>query len=122
MMTKYPDVLTPLLDRIDPTFGRNIWCGQGWWDLLVKMHRELMDVDPNYRLYQVKEKFGELRVYGSSSEPHLAPQVKSIIERYERVSLLTCEVTGNAGQLMKRQGVFKTLSNEFLSDGWEPVN
>lgn len=36
--------------------------GRGWHPLLQRLHSDLLAVDPGYRVNQVKEKYGELRV------------------------------------------------------------
>lgn len=122
MMKKYPDSLKPLLDRIDPAFERTISCDKGWWDLLVSLHKEIMELDPNYGIYQVKEKYGTLRFYYRCSGPQQAKWIDKIIARYERISSLTCEVTGGAGQLMQRGLQYKTLHRSFEEEGWMPVD
>lgn len=119
VVTTYPESLKPLLDRIDPTFGKVISCDSGWWGLLESLHREFLEVDPNYRLYQIKEKFGSLRVYFAPSSPQFEERLSAIASRHERISQLTCEVTGKAGQLMVKDGRYKTLSRSFMEDGWE---
>lgn len=119
VMTIYPDNLKPILDKIDPTFGRMLECDSGWWDLIEDLHNEINEIDPDYRIYQVKEKFGALRFYYAPSNPDFKDRIDSIVARYERISLLTCEVTGKPGQLMFRDGVWKTLHRSFFDEGWE---
>lgn len=121
VMTIYPQRLQPILDRIDPTFGRLFHCDSGWWGLIEDMHEEIMRIDPEYRLYQVKEKFGALRVYYSPSSPIFKEDIDKIIARYERLSILTCEVTGKPGELMVRNGIFKTLNRSFAGEEWQPA-
>lgn len=120
-MSMYPQSLKPVLDRIDPTFGRHLNCEQGWWNIIEKMHAEFMMCDPEYRLYQVLEKCGGLRVYFAPSSPHFANDLERIAKRYERVSYTICEITGKAGELMERNGVYKTLCRDFINDGWQPA-
>lgn len=120
-MNEYPDDLRPVLERIDPTFGRTIDCDKGWWPLIVKMHQEMAAIDPDYRIYQIKEKFGGLRFYFAPSGPLFSPQMLDIANYYERRSYSTCETTGNPGVLMRKDGRLKTLNKSFVSDGWEVV-
>ena len=37
--------------------------GPGWRSLLTDLHKELIKIDPDYKLLQSKEKWGILRVY-----------------------------------------------------------
>lgn len=121
-MDSYPPGLLPLLDKIDPTFGQNIDCGEGWWPLLEQMHSRIIEIDPDYRIYQIKEKFGSLRFYFASSEPSRENAIRKIVLTYERLSILTCEKTGKPGEIMTKGGVYKTLHRSFTSDGWVPVS
>lgn len=107
--------------RLDPTFGRHIDCDEGWHDLICKMHNEIIDVDPDYSIYQIKEKFGVLRVYFKATGPVQEKKIWSIVQRYERASSLTCELTGKPGRLMRKSGQFKTLHSSFEEQGWVPV-
>ena len=120
-MNKVERNLQDVKNRIDPTFGRNIDCGEGWHDLISKMHQEILSVDPDYSIYQIKEKFGVLRVYFKATGPVLEKQIWPIVQRYERASSLICELTGKPGQLMRKDGLFKTLHSSFQDQGWVPV-
>ena len=115
------EVLKDIANRLDPTFGTSIDCESGWNDLLCKMHAEIIEIDPDYSLYQIKEKLGSLRVYFKASGPDKAEQISRIVRRYERASSLTCEKTGLAGQLMKKTGQYKTLHSSFEEQGWALV-
>lgn len=120
-MTIYPENLKPILDRIDPTFGRFIDCDSGWWPLIEKAHQELLAIDPDYRIYQIKEKFGTLRFYFAMSNPMFSKQMNDIVAYYERRSASTCEVTGQPGVLMSKDGRYRTLNKSFLEQGWTEV-
>jgi hypothetical protein len=37
------------------------WCPPGWRDLVLEIHRALLLVDPDYKIAEIKEKFGQLR-------------------------------------------------------------
>lgn len=120
-MKEATNLMEAVLDRIDPTFGKTIDCEEGWYDLILTMNSEIEKIDPDYRIYQVKEKFGSLRVYFQTSGPQFEKKIWDIIKRYERASQLTCEKTGKPGLLMKKDGHFKTLHPSFMNEGWEPV-
>lgn len=34
-----------------------------WYELIIECHEKLLAIDPDYKLHQVKEKFGGLRYY-----------------------------------------------------------
>lgn len=92
---------------------------EGWYQLVVDCDKELSQVDPNYKIYQIKEKFGKLRYYHQSSESfneQIYLKTSFVIRKYENLSACTCEATGKPGVLMKSlSGWYKTLSPEFVS-------
>lgn len=121
-MSEYTPQMVQMLDRMDPTFGRLIDCGQGWWPLISELHNKISALDEDYRIYQIKEKFGVLRFYYASSKPHLQDQINALVSEYELLSSQTCEITGGLGEIMFRNGVYKTLSKSFIDEGWKPVS
>lgn len=44
------------------------WCPPEWEDLVVRLDEEIAKVDPDYKVLQVKSKFGGLRYYYRTSE------------------------------------------------------
>lgn len=76
------------------------WCGywlpDGWADLVFKLHNDLLMTDPDYKVVQVKEKFGELRYY---VEPGLSDAGKQLISEAETKSLSICQDCGKPGSL-----------------------
>lgn len=117
----YPETLKPVLDRIDPTFGKTIDCDKGWWDLVVLCDKELASIDPNYSIFQIKEKFGGLRYYFKPSKHELNHEMNRVVAKFEKICAMTCEKTGFHGYLMVRNGIFKTLNKSFINDGWTEV-
>lgn len=120
-MTSSVNDLSDVISKIDPTFGKTIHCEEGWNQLIIELHTRIMDIDPEYRIYQIKEKFGGLRFYFSPSSPQFQQEISRLVSNYERMSYLVCERTGKPGELMKRNGTFKTLHSSFTGEGWTPV-
>ena len=119
----YPDYLQPVLDRIVGDFERGIFCDKGWWPLIADLHAEIVNIDPDYSIYQVKEKFGGLRYYTAPSNPLLSEKIGAVVSKYEAIAAKTCEATGASGTLMRRNGCLKTLNESFVNDNsWQPVN
>lgn len=57
----------------------------GWHELARKMIQECKIVFPDFKIYELKEKFGALRCY------HNGPQeVDDITDRYENLTSKTC--------------------------------
>lgn len=116
------DIKAELKNRILDSFPKEISCDDGWLLLLTELHEAMCEIDPNYRLYQVKEKFGGLCFYYAISNPELFRKVRDLVSFYEDLSLGICEVTGKPGTLMIRNGVYKTLNESFKDEGWEETN
>src|SRR5262245_15437688 len=64
--------------------------GDGWGPILHDLHIKLLELDPDYHVDQIKEKFGGLRVY-LRNEPDV---VLETIRVAERRALKTCEYCG----------------------------
>jgi hypothetical protein len=78
--------------------------GPGWHRILLALHYDLLAVDPNYEVDQLKEKFGGLRVY--LRYHHLA--CEKLIMEATRLSHETCEECGEPGETAG-PGWIKTL-------------
>ena len=87
-------------------------CDEGWSSLVRACHAELLSLDPNYVVLQVKEKFGGLRYYyATTHEPNdlNSELMRDVVARYERLSLSVCESCGELGELAKgKSGWWKT--------------
>ena len=70
----------------------------------IKYSKEPID----FKFAQIKEKFGTLRVYTEGSDPF----IDGVIRMAENMSAVTCEVTGNPGQMCRRGCWLRTLSRE----------
>lgn len=81
--------------------------GPGWHGILMRTHAELLAVQPNYQVRQIKEKWGSLRLYlnvyidpvtgmiGITRD--LGDRVHAIVKAAEDESCRTCEVCGEPG-------------------------
>ena len=92
---------------------------EGWYQLIVDCDKELTAIDPNYGIFQIKEKFGALRYYMSPSNdttPEQRDAMWAITEKYEALSRTVCEATGGPGVMMKSVGGWrKTLNPEYAA-------
>ena len=102
---------------------KHIDCDDGWLDLIADCHSELLAIDPNYTVFQIKQKFGTLRYYAEPSKEKFAKKFRTVINNYEQLSAQTCESTGTKGVLMKKGGWYKTLDPTLGSVlGYEEMN
>lgn len=76
-------------------------CGDGWFDLLSGLCAKLdaLQLGPNFKIVQVKEKFGMLRVYVSDAPKEKRKEVDKLISRAESESSAICEHCGKPGKI-----------------------
>jgi hypothetical protein len=88
----------------------------GWDNILEALDKKLAILDPDYKILQIKEKFGELRFYYESNAPEKA--VREAMDRYIseaiKESKVTCEFCGKPGTLTDMNGWYKTICEECL--------
>ena len=113
---KLEDIYPHFMEGFDPKMK----CGKGWYPLILSLHKELYNLDSEYKILEIKEKFGGLR-FNFESSSNKARKMSDIARFYEGQSFTVCEVTGRKGQLMRRNGVYKTLHRCFYDDGWNFV-
>lgn len=104
-----------LIERFPKIFSENFYfeCDDGWFDIIFNLCKDMQQEINNscceqIVAAQVKEKFAGLRFYASGGN-----QVTSaMIDKYEKLSSETCELTGGKGFLYEKNGWYKTLSNQ----------
>jgi hypothetical protein len=100
MNDQNPDLPDRLLGHVDFRYHNGV--DQGWWPLLEEMHERLARIDPDYRLSQVKQKFGLLTVYVDDEHYRDRPEMMQALEttyrEFRRRSAETCENCGAVGQ------------------------
>lgn len=67
---------------------------QGWWPILRRLDERLRELDPDYRLAEIKQKFAQLNVYPARPA---AREVLAAIEEAQDESRTTCEVCAQPG-------------------------
>ena len=98
--------------REDPSTGlTHIACGDGWRLLLYSLFKEIeshLKNEPDFRIYQIKEKFGRLRIYSSAS---MGSKIDNLILQAEKTSEKICEKCGDPGK-MRRDSWAKVLCDK----------
>jgi len=107
--------------RPDPTLQRNLmaWgfmCGPGWYPLIYEtldkiqaiVDRDGLDIE----VTEVKEKFGELRIYISS----YTDEIFEITQDAEEWSCRICEICGQPGECVEVGGWWMTRCKKCLKD------
>ena len=95
--------------ELEPRFLDSGFCGffppDGWLDLVVELHRKLLP-NPNYRIAQVKEKFGGLRFYVDG----LTDAEQELVDAAEQESYGICQQCGSRDDVeMRNYGWYATL-------------
>ena len=92
-------------------------CEQGWWALIEELCNKIQDVidsDPenevykNFEFQQVKEKFGEIRIYTIYGDE----KTEALIDEYSILINKTCEKCGKPGKLTSKDHWMKTLCDD----------
>lgn len=124
-MIVYPDFMQPVLSRFVDEAPKVIDCGEGWWRLIAACDIQLAKIDPEYTIFQIKEKFGGLRFYFSPSNPDNYASMNKVVGEFERICWMTCEVTGRHGYLMSNapnnMGRRRVLNEDYLHQGWTRI-
>lgn len=115
-----------ILRRIPDGWGRWISVDAGWYPLVVATDHRLAELDPDYVVHQIKEKFGTLRYYywpsSEDASPELLDVMDAIIDDAQRASAITCERCGEAGMLQRTRYWAKTLCHACAEPlGYAPV-
>lgn len=89
-------------------------CEDGWYDIIVRLSGEIVTIhnkkynDDYPCSIQVKQKFGALIWYGY----FLDEEMNNAISKYTSLSLKTCELCGNNGELLIRNRIRKVRCSE----------
>lgn len=108
--------------RIPDGWWRGIDIGPGWDKIVLDLDADLSEMDPDYTIHQVKEKFGGLRYYTahkSKQDPELMARWQARIMQAENESFKTCEECGEPG-VLRDSGWIKTRCDEH-SNGDPPL-
>lgn len=100
-MSKFTDSpeLVIMRSRIHEPWHPIFSVGEGWCDLLVSCEKALSTIDNHYRLIQVRETFGSLRIYSTASHEGLQLALDKVCDYASAVSGRICEICGALGHL-----------------------
>lgn len=92
------EVRREIIERIPAQWGRWIDCGPGWDWILADLNAKLKYLDFNYKINQVKEKYGTLRFYYEAqiTKDVVRDLMDDAVTTAERLSASTCENCGNS--------------------------
>lgn len=82
----------------------------GWKNIVLKADAMMAFIDPDYKICQVKEKFGTLRLYFESNKQGVEFSIlEAIATAAENDSANTCEQCGKYGRLRDERYYIQTL-------------
>lgn len=108
------------LEKILKPYWAKGWDGycrfdSGWSDLVYELHNKITEIEPNYKLNQIKEKFGILRFYCEFDDYFLPENsdkrnaIDTLVEEYQKYSGSKCEICGDPGTMHYKKRWMKTL-------------
>lgn len=105
-------------DRIEATCRHNGWAttpdergekvmgpgwgiGRGWLPIVEELDREIAEIDPDYRINQIKEKFGGLRFYIElvTDDEEERNHIYELVNEAEAKCDVMCEICGEEGKI-----------------------
>jgi hypothetical protein len=89
----------------------------GWMPIVRELHEKLTALHPDYRIAQIKEKFGGLRYYVDA----VGEEAWKLIESAEGESYETCQNCGEPGESQNIRGWYQTLCKHCYADSRENV-
>lgn len=107
------DLRKDILIRFDPDYPSVISVAEGWLDLVYDLHEMLVYISPDYKIYQIKQKFGGLRFYAEYSPKYDEVNVdlmrrifETLVSFAEQRSRNICETCGNLGRIQGKSYMF----------------
>lgn len=107
-----------ILNHVTPD-GAHSEIGEGWYGLIDRMHEGLCAIDRNYRICQIKEKWGTLRVHLDGLldyDNQTWDRLSEVIEAACAESAITCELCGEPGTARLVRTYVRTLCHAHLPD------
>ena len=113
-----------IITELSPYFmkGYPIWLPkEGWWDLIMDTHKAILAVSPEYKITQIKEKFGALSYYidGVDYYSVSGKETHKIIRHAESISTSICFICGREGSLWSSYGWTYTLCKYHKFKEWK---
>lgn len=91
------------------------YVGEGWHPLIKYLNLCLFNIDNDYNIVQVKEKFGGLRFYFETSKDYKREEMVTLVNFVEGLSYRICETCGKEGTQTGKYWV-KTTCKEHEKD------
>lgn len=121
---EHAPALEEVLGRIQEPWLECLDIEPGWYPIAAQAHRELLVVDADYEVSQVKQKFGELRIGVWHEDPAVRLRLFAVTGAARERSTRTCEWCGGGvdplAELHRRGWVMRLCpSCATFRDAWE---
>lgn len=84
----------------------------GWVDIIVELDAALYELYPDYKIHQIKEKFGGLRFYTDGFPEAVADEAEKLVNAAQARSYETCDTCGAPGTLRTDHYWIRTLCDK----------
>jgi hypothetical protein len=98
------DDIVEMLSHVEQINDWSFGIYAGWLPIIVRLHKKVMTYAPDYKIVQVKEKFGSLRFYfdlPDDIDDAKAKIVRNLVTDTEKRSLTICDRCGKPGRLIR---------------------
>lgn len=120
LILKYPELFgEPPFDPQETLMCFGFECGDGWLPSIETFLEKVSVIVKeqkleDFRIVQIKEKFGTLRIYVNEG----TPEIYELIKETENKSGKTCEICGEEASLSREGGWFTTICPKCKEKGY----
>ncbi|WP_329343735.1 hypothetical protein OG252_45475 [Streptomyces sp. NBC_01352] len=76
--------------------------GLGWHPLLLRLHERLLTLEPGYRIEDMKEKLGGVRIHVTAASVIAHAEMSGVLTEAEKQSETICEFCGEPRRRRRR--------------------
>lgn len=93
-------------------------CGDGWFDLIYNLSKDIVNISKDIQAVQVKEKFGGLRFYwtGTNTTDEQNTKIDELVEKAEMESYKICEKCGSKDGVKQTKEWIVTICKKCISE------
>jgi hypothetical protein len=119
LQDKFPKQFRDLYGhKAETCMAWGLTCGEGWFPIIEQACTKIQEVldkhpDMDFKWLQIKEKFGQLTLYGGfTNEEGMPNEICDIIKETQKDSLKVCEICGTREGEITTKGIWiRTLCN-----------
>ena len=89
------EIIDRLKEKFEKGWMREVGIPDGWIEIAGTLDESISELYPDYKIHQIKTKFGHLRYYCTNEDDHA---VWDLIMSAERQARITCMACGEPGE------------------------